>query len=478
MKANIFSECNDLPIFIVNISKTSTIQVIRTKCKGGGKNVAKEKKSINKQKRAERRLGYTLVAPALLLILAVAIWPVIQSFYFSLFDYRLNDPTKSSIHMEYSLDLERYLNNYPFLVSALDNEIADTSGDFQESLVEIKNDLQTVDEEIRSDEDVAVRYEQVNEILYNFKVPSDEIKFVTLKKGTSEQFQTTLTEASNQLNELRVSEEFKQAEKVTGLANGLKGAIIKPNFIGIDHYKNNVTDIRMWKALSNTFVFTILSVAVELVLGLAIAILINKAFFGRGLVRAAILIPWAIPTAVSALMWKFLYDGQNGIVAKYFADLGIISGMSDLLTTGTGAMFAVIFSDVWKTTPYMALLLLAGLQTIPSSLYEAASIDGANKWKQFTSVTLPLLKSSILVALLFRTLDAFRVFDLIFVLTGGGPANTTETISILAYKVMFSQTNFGEGSALAVIVFLFVALISTIYIKFLGSDLISDGSKK
>lgn len=152
--------------------------------------------------------------------------------------------------------------------------------------------------------------------------------------------------------------------------------------------------------------------------------------------------------------------------------------MGDLLTTEVGAMFAVIFADVWKTTPYMALLLLAGLQTIPSSLYEAASIDGATKWQQFTKITLPLLKSSILVALLFRTLDAFRVFDLIYVLTGGGPANSTETISILAYKMMFSQTNFGEGSALAVIVFICVALISMIYIKLLGADLLSDGAKK
>lgn len=141
-------------------------------------------------------------------------------------------------------------------------------------------------------------------------------------------------------------------------------------------------------------------------------------------------------------------------------------------------MFAVIFSDVWKTTPYMALLILAGLQTIPHTLYEAAGIDGAGRWKQFLMITLPMLKSSILVALLFRTLDAFRVFDLIFVLTGGGPGNATETISILAYKVMFSQTNFGEGSALSVIVFVCVAIISAIYIKILGKDLLSDGTAK
>ena len=433
---------------------------------------------MGNQKRSERILGYTLVAPAMLLILAVAIWPVLQSFYFSLFDYRLNDPSKSVIHLDYSLNLEQYLDNYPFLASALKQEVSAANGQTKERLAELQEELHKVDEEIRADEGVAHRYEQVNEILNNFETPSDEIKFVELEEDVAKQFKQTMKEVKNELSEMKDAGELQQGDKVTGLANGLNGAIVEPNFIGLKHYKDNFTDSRMWKALANTTIFTVISVAVELVLGLAIALLINKAFFGRGLVRATILIPWAIPTAVSALMWKFLYDGQNGIVAKYFADIGIINDMSDLLTTGAGAMFASIFADVWKTTPYMALLLLAGLQTIPSSLYEAASIDGATKWQQFTKITLPLLKSSILVALLFRTLDAFRVFDLIFVLTGGGPANSTETISILAYKVMFSQTNFGEGSALAVIVFLCVAVISTIYIKFLGADLISDGSKK
>lgn len=438
----------------------------------------KKEKSMGNEKRSERILGYTLVAPSMLLILVIAIWPVIQSFYFSLFDYRLNDPAKSVIHLDYSLNLEQYLDNYPFLESALEQEINAADGETKERLTELQKELHRIDEEIRADDEVAARYKQVNEVLNNFETPSDEIKFVELEEDIAKQFKQTVKEAKEELSAMKQSGELQQGDKVAGLANGLNGAIVEPNFIGLKHYKDNFTDGRMWKALGNTMVFTVISVSIELVLGLAIALLINKAFFGRGLVRATILIPWAIPTAVSALMWKFLYDGQNGIVAKYFADIGIINNMSDLLTTGAGAMFAVIFADVWKTTPYMALLLLAGLQTIPSSLYEAASIDGATKWQQFIKITLPLLKSSILVALLFRTLDAFRVFDLIFVLTGGGPANSTETISILAYKVMFSQTNFGEGSALAVIVFICVAIISTIYIKILGADLISDGSKR
>jgi multiple sugar transport system permease protein len=438
----------------------------------------KKETSMRNEKRAERILGYSLVAPALLLIFAVAIWPVIQSFYYSLFDYRLNDPTKSSIHLNYSLDLEGYLQNYPFLNGALKQEIANASGETKETLTRLQEKLQKVDHTLRSDQDVAKRYEQVDEALNNFESPKDDIKIVELDEADAKQFETTIGEVTKTLAHMKEAGELKQPNKVVGLAQGLKGVIIEPNFVGLKHYKDSLSDTRLWKALWNTTMFTVISVAAELVLGLAIALLINKAFFGRGLVRATILVPWAIPTAVSALMWKFLYDGQNGIIAKYFADIGLIDKMGNLLTTEVGAMFAVIFADVWKTTPYMALLLLAGLQTIPSSLYEAASIDGATKWQQFTKITLPLLKSSILVALLFRTLDAFRVFDLIYVLTGGGPANSTETISILAYKVMFSQTNFGGGSALAVIVFICVAIISIIYIKLLGADLLSDSAKK
>ncbi|AGE22723.1 putative ABC transporter permease [Geobacillus sp. GHH01] len=431
---------------------------------------------MRNEKRMERLLGYSLVAPAMLLILAIAIWPVIQSFYYSLFDYRLNDPTKSSIHWSYSLDLEGYLQNYPFLKSALKQEMAAADGQTKQTLAQIEQKLAKLDAAIRSNDQVARQYDKVNEVLDNFETPSDELKIVELDKQTAERLTDTVDDVVRALKEMKKAGELQQADKVVGLAEGLEGVVIEPNFVGLKHYKDSFSDMRLWKALWNTTFFTVVSVAIELVLGLGIALLINKAFFGRGVVRATILIPWAIPTAVSALMWKFLYDGQNGIVAHYFETIGLVDRMGDLLTTEAGAMFAVIFADVWKTTPYMALLLLAGLQTIPSSLYEAASIDGATKWQQFTQITLPLLKSSILVALLFRTLDAFRVFDLIYVLTGGGPANSTETISILAYKVMFSQTNFGAGSALAVIVFLCVAVISMIYIRWLGKDLLSDGS--
>ncbi|TLS38849.1 carbohydrate ABC transporter permease [Pseudalkalibacillus caeni] len=429
-----------------------------------------------KKKRTDSLAGYLLVAPALILIFAIAIWPVFQSFYFSLFDLRLNDPTKSEVHLNYQIDLERYLQNYPFLIGTIDSEI--NKGNSVDELESIKDKLQTVDSRLQENPVAAERYELINSKLDNFEKVDEDLKVIEIEKDVAETYLSNVKEIKNEISALTKDGDLEQGDKILGLSKALDDTIAKPNFIGFKHYKDNFTDKRMWSALWNTTMFTVISVFVELLLGLAIALLINKAFIGRGLIRASILIPWAIPTAVSALMWKFLYDGQNGVVAKIFEEVGLVDSMSNLLTTDAGAMFSVIFADVWKTTPYMSLLLLAGLQTIPASLYEAASIDGASKWKQFITVTLPLLKSSILVALLFRTLDAFRVFDLIYVLTGGGPANSTETISILAYKVMFSQTNFGEGSALAVIVFICVAIISTIYIKFLGSDLLNDSSSK
>lgn len=438
--------------------------------------VVPPKTKKGKRKLSESVYGYLLIAPAMILILVIAIWPVLQSFYFSLFDLRLNNPTKSEVNLSYNIDLDRYLNNYPFLQSGIDNEIK--SGNAPEQLQELKAKLTEVDEKIQSSSGVKESYDKVNDKLMNFEQVDSELSIAKIEKETAKTVLKVIDQVNDELRKIASETKFVQEDKLLGLSAGLGDSIINPNFIGFKHYKDNFADSRMWKALGNTGIFTVISVGVELVLGLAIALLINKAFLGRGLIRATILIPWAIPTAVSALMWKFLYDGQNGIVAKLFEDFGLVESMSTLLTTDTGAMFSVIFADVWKTTPYMALLLLAGLQTIPDSLYEAASIDGAGKWKQFITITLPLLKSSLLVALLFRTLDAFRVFDLISVLTGGGPANSTETISILAYKVMFSQTNFGEGSALSVIVFICVAIISMIYIKFLGKDLLGDSSGK
>ncbi|HET7627641.1 MAG TPA: sugar ABC transporter permease [Bacillales bacterium] len=416
-----------------------------------------------------------MIAPSLLLILIIAIYPVFQSFYYSLFDLRLNEPTKSSTHLNYELNLYVYLQYEPFLVDGLDKQIKTASAPVKQKLQNVKEELTELDDQIK--EDAGEAYQKVYKMFMNYETPSDELSLVEISGETASEFQKTIADLNEKLSTLEAKKTTDDLKQIAELASGLEGAIIEPNFIGLDHYWTTFSNDRTWHALWHTFLFTIISVAAEFLFGFAIALVINKAFFGRGLMRATVLIPWAIPTAVSAMMWSYLYDGQNGIVAKFFETIGIVPDMATLMTTDVGAMFAVILVDVWKTTPFMALLLLAGLQVIPKNLYEAAAIDGASKAKQFFQVTLPLMKSSILVALLFRTLEAFRVFDLVFVLTGGGPGNSTEMISGYSYRVLFSQQNFGLGSALAIIVFLCVALISIIYIKFLGSDLLSDSSK-
>lgn len=422
----------------------------------------------------EKQLGYAMVLPSIILILAVVIWPITQSFWNSLFDYRLNDPTKSQKMLTDYIDLERYANNYFFLSNTLkDMEAASKEPEIQQSLTEIDKDIEQQHKKLVGDKKIKDKYDKVNNLLASFKPVTDsKLKFTKMDSDLARSYSETLQKAQKKLSSIKFKgKQEVSAKDIKEQLKEMKSSILKSNFIGVKNYIHYFQDKRMWQALANTSEFTVISVFFELILGLMIALLINRAFFGRGVVRAAVLIPWAIPTAVSAMMWKYLYDGQSGIIAHYFEKFHLIHSAGDLLTTSFGAMFSIIFTDVWKTTPYMSLLLLAGLQTIPSSLYEAAQVDGANKAQQFFKITLPLLKSSILVALLFRTLDAFRVFDLIYVLTGGGPANSTESITVYAYKTLFSQQNFGAGSVLSVIVFLVVAFISMIYIKFIGSDL-------
>ena len=250
----------------------------------------------------------------------------------------------------------------------------------------------------------------------------------------------------------------------------MKKCYVRSNFIGLKGYTEAFKDQRVHDALGHTVVFTVISVALELLLGLGLAIIMNKAMKGQGLVRAVSLIPWAIPTTVAALMWSYLYDGTSGIIAHIMQVLNIVGDSRDVLLSGSGAMASAILADVWKTTPYMALLILAGFQTIPGVVYESAKVDGSGVLNTFFKITLPLLKPSILVALLMRTLDAFRVFDLIYVLTGGGPGGATETMSIYAYKTMFQQTNFGYGSIVVILMVVFVAIIATFYIKILGAN--------
>ncbi|WP_316571320.1 sugar ABC transporter permease [Neobacillus sp. YIM B06451] len=423
---------------------------------------------------SEKQLGYLMVLPSLLLILAVVIWPITQSFWNSLFDYRLNDPARSQKMLTDNIDLERYANNYYYLSNSLESlEEGVKETDVKESLSDINTQIESYHKKLLDEPGMEDKYKKVNDIIASFRPVTDSnLKYSKLDSKLAADYSAVLDKADKKLATLEFGpEEEAIAADLKEQLKDTRGAILKSNFIGFKNYMNYFQDQRMWQSIANTTIFTVISVFFELVIGLMIALLLNRVFFGRGIVRAAVLIPWAIPTAVSAMMWKYLYDGQSGIIAHFFEKLHLVENAGDLLTTPTGAMFSIIFTDVWKTTPYMALLLLAGLQTIPSSLYEAAQVDGANRYHQFFKITLPLLKSSILVALLFRTLDAFRVFDLIYVLTGGGPANSTESITVYAYKTLFSQQNFGAGSVLSVIVFLAVALISMIYIRFIGSDL-------
>lgn len=236
-------------------------------------------------------------------------------------------------------------------------------------------------------------------------------------------------------------------------------------FVGIENFLFLLKDPRFWNALYNTVYFTLVSVALELGLGLAIALLLNRTFRGKGMIRTIVLIPWAVPTVVSAKMWEWLYNPDFGLF-NY-----LLGAKLNWLGSPFLALNAAVFMDVWKTTPFVALLIMAGLQTIPGELYRAARTDGASPWFTFKALTLPLLKPVILVVLIFRTLDAFRVFDAVYVLTGGGPANATETLSIYAYKVLFQTLQFGYGSAISLTIFLLAGMITIFYVKQLREGL-------
>jgi ABC-type sugar transport system permease subunit len=246
-------------------------------------------------------------------------------------------------------------------------------------------------------------------------------------------------------------------------------------FIGLSNYLEAMRDSRFWSALAHTTFFAVTSVGLELIVGLGLALALNRAFRGRGLVRAAVLIPWAIPTVVSALLWRFMFEGQSGIVNSLLVSLGILGEPVVWFIRPAAAWVPVVLADVWKTTPFVALLLLAGLQNIDASLYEAARIDGASAWRQFRHVTLPLLKPALLVALIFRTLDAFRVFDLVYALTGGGPGTSTEPIALYTFNTLLQNLQFGYGSALSIIVFVVTFSLALLYIRFLGADLTGAG---
>jgi multiple sugar transport system permease protein len=236
-------------------------------------------------------------------------------------------------------------------------------------------------------------------------------------------------------------------------------------FVGLANYGDVLSSTTWWSDVVTTLIITVCSVAIELVLGMAIALVMHRAIFGRGPVRAAILIPYGIITVVAAFAWKYAFDPTSGFVAG----LPLIADDAQPLNTKNGSLLVIILAEVWKTTPFMALLLLAGLSLVPDELHEAAKVDGASVTQRFFRITIPLMRPAILVALLFRTLDAFRIFDNIYIIQPGG-ALGTESVSILGYNVLINRGNLGLGSAISILIFLCVILIAVFFVKALGTS--------
>lgn len=241
-----------------------------------------------------------------------------------------------------------------------------------------------------------------------------------------------------------------------------------PVFVGLKNYLFLLQDPDFRQALWNTLKFTVVSVSLETALGLAIALVLHSNFRGRGLVRTAILIPWAIPTVVSAKMWQWMLHDVYGIVNILGVKLGLLSQKVAFLARPELLLPSIIAVDVWKTTPFMALLLLAGLQLIPEELYEAASLDGATPWQQFWTITLPLLTPALVVALIFRTLDALRVFDVIFVMSGVNPA--TRSLAVYNRQVLIDFQDLGYGSAISVAILVLIFAFVILYLRTIGKE--------
>lgn len=362
---------------------------------------------------------FLFILPLLIFIGVFSIYPIVTSFMYTFFDYRINDQTANSYYLSERFNGELFYEDCDYINYFLDDDKTLMSEEDQKAVEEIQATVSSVMSEYENAKGTE-------------KISSDKKDELVAFK---EKLRTDITALYDKYPDV----EFYNKDKIPEILDEMDTCIVKSNFIGLKAYGNLIKDTRFWKALGHTLIFTVISVGIELVLGMLLALIMNKAMKGIGLVRTVALIPWAIPTAVSAMIWSYLYDGSYGIVSFLFNKLGIINSQSAMLLTSHGAMSAAIIADVWKTTPYMALLLLAGLQVIDRGLYESSAIDGAGPVVTFFKITLPLVKPSLLVALLFRTLDAFRVYDLIAILTGGGPGNGTESLSIYAYKLMFDQ---------------------------------------
>jgi multiple sugar transport system permease protein len=247
-------------------------------------------------------------------------------------------------------------------------------------------------------------------------------------------------------------------------------------FVGIDNYSIIFGSSKYWHSLKFTILYAVVSVVVELVLGMMIAVAINGVEKLKNASIVIMLIPWSLITVVSAQMWSYIYNGVYGVLNYVFQSLHLIGAPVTWLGSDTSAVICVLVADVWKTVPFVVIILLAGLQMIPKDLYEACYMDGASRWKSFWTITFPLLRGSIALAGLFRILQAFGVFDLPFVLTGGGPGDSTESIAMLGQQVMFSSLHFGTGSAIAVSTVILVLVVCLIFLSAF-KNIVSGGEK-
>jgi len=243
-------------------------------------------------------------------------------------------------------------------------------------------------------------------------------------------------------------------------------SFLKNRFIGLDNYLWLIQSPGFRQSLQFTFLFVFVSVPVETALGLLFAVLLNEPGRFRGLLRACVLIPWAIPAAISARTWELIYNYNYGLANFLWTGFGLSPSGAPVNWLGTpaGAFISLVVSDAWKTTPFVAIILLAGMSAIPDDLYRQAQVDGAGPFKRFTKITLPLIKPALVVALIFRTIDALRIFDMIYVLTGGGPGGATTSLSLYGYKY-FLIGDFGFGSAVSVVLFLIALALSVAYVR-------------
>lgn len=241
-------------------------------------------------------------------------------------------------------------------------------------------------------------------------------------------------------------------------------------FLGIGNYVNALSDPTFRAAIVHTIHFAVFSVGIEVILGIATAMLLNRSFVGRPILRSLLILPLALPTVVNAAMWRWIYNPQYGALNALLTQLHIIPSYRTWLGHTSTAMNMIVLADVWKNYPLVSLLVLAGLQTIPQELFEAAKIDGANAWQRFTSIVLPGIRPALLVALVLRTIEALKVFDIIYVMTRGGPANATKTLSFFVYDQAFSYLNLGKAAADAFITVMIIMIFVAVYVRIIRSE--------